>query len=122
MNQLRALWRGIVLALGVGLLIAGCSGGGSSLVGKWSRGNDQIYTFTKDGEMIKQEGAGREVMGYMVADGKTLYLKPKDRPTSLAYTISFPSENELILTPQAPGGAILPPSETEPIRFERVRE
>ena len=122
MTRLRALLCAIPLVASLGFLAAGCSGGGHSVVGKWSRGNDQIYTFTKEGDLIKQEGAGREIMGYSVTEGTNLFLKQKERPTSLAYTISFPSENELVLTPQPPNGAILPPSETEPIRFERVRE
>ncbi len=112
----------VATALGIALIAASCSSkSGDSIVGKWARGNDLVFTFTKDGSMIRQEGAGSETMGYSVS-GTTLYLKPKDMPTSLVYTISFPAPDELVLTPQPAAGAAISQSDNEPIRFSRVSD
>jgi hypothetical protein len=111
-------WAG-ALALCVGLALAGCSGKPEqSIVGKWQRGNDVMVTFTKDGYMIKQEGINTDQMEYSVQEG-VLYLKPKDLPMSLPYTITFPSDDELVLTPQPVPGMKGTP-ETE--HLTRVRE
>src|SRR5690348_4666226 len=68
-------------ASGAALALAACSPGPEgSIVGKWARGNDLIFTFTPDGDMIRQEGAGTDTMGYSIS-GTNLYLKPKDLPT-----------------------------------------
>jgi hypothetical protein len=109
------------LAICAGLALVACSSkDGNSIVGKWAKGNDSIFTFTKDGKMTKQEGITTEEMDYSVQDGKTLFLKPKDLPMSLQFTIEFPSENEMILTPQQPKGAITQPQSLEPVQLTRV--
>jgi hypothetical protein len=112
-----------VLTVCLGLALAACSPKeANGIVGKWAKGNDTIFTFTKDGTMTKQEGITTEEMEYSVQDGNTLFLKPKDLPMSLQFTIEFPSENEIILTPQAPKGAITQPQSLEPVHLTRVPE
>ena len=120
MNRLRIF----TLAFGLAVAAASCSQTqGPSIVGKWARGNDVTFTFTKDGQMIKEEGTGRETMGYSISDGTNLYLKPKDLPMSIGYAISFPSENEMVLTMKPPDRAgITPPQDNESMHFTRVRE
>jgi hypothetical protein len=109
------------LAICAGLALAACSSKPeNSIVGKWAKGNDTIFTFTKDGTMTKQEGITTEEMEYSVQDGNTLFLKPKDLPMSIQFSISFPSENEIILTPQQPKGAITQPQSLEPVHLTRV--
>jgi hypothetical protein len=111
------------LTVCLGLALAACSSKDTNgVVGKWAKGNDTIFTFTKDGKMTKQEGITTEEMEYSVQDGNTLYLKPKDLPMSLGFTITFPSENEMILTPQQPRGVITQPQSLEPVHLTRVRE
>jgi len=111
-----------VVVLSLALAAVSCSPKSeASLVGKWASGNDLVFTFTKDGDMIRQEGAGSETMGYSVS-GTTLYLKPKDLPTSLGYAISFPSEKELVLTPQPIRGVAISRQDTSPIRLSRVSD
>ena len=108
------------MLLSLALAVVSCSQkSGPSLVGKWSRGNDLIFTFTKDGDMIRQEGASSETMGYSLS-GTNLYVKPKDLPISLTYGISFPSTNELVLTLQPASGTATSQQDTEPIRLSRV--
>jgi hypothetical protein len=112
-------WAGAV-ALCAGLALAGCSQKDEhSIVGKWQRGNDVMVTFTKDGDMIKQSGINTDAMEYSVKDG-VLYLKPKDLPMSLPYTITFPSDNELVLTPQPVRGVAS--QNPEPEHLTRVKE
>jgi hypothetical protein len=111
------------LAVCLGLALAACSPEETkSIVGKWAKGNDTIFTFTKDGTMTKQEGITTEDMEYSVQDGNTLFLKPKDLPMSLQFTMAFPSENEMVLTPQLPKGAIAQPQSLEPVHLTRVPE
>jgi len=111
------------LTVCLGLAIAACSPKDEhSIVGKWAKGNDTIFTFTKDGTMTKQEGITTEEMEYSVQDGNTLFLKPKDLPMSLGFTIAYPSENEIILTPQVPKNAITQPQSLEPVHLTRVPE
>ncbi len=112
-----------VLTICLGLALAACSSKDTnSIVGKWAKGNDTIFTFTKDGMMTKQEGITTEEMEYSVQDGKTLFLKPKDLPMSLGFTIAYPSENEIILTPQMPKNAVTQPQLLEPVHLTRVPE
>jgi hypothetical protein len=78
-----------------------------------------MVTFTKDGNMIKQSGINTDEMEYSVQDG-VLYLKPKDLPMSLPYAITFPSDNELVLTPQPVRGVAQ--QSAEPEHLTRVKE
>jgi hypothetical protein len=111
------------LTVCLGLALGACSSKQeNSIVGKWAKGNDTIFTFSKDGTMTKQEGINTEEMGYTVQDGTTLFLKPKDLPMSLEFTISFPSEDEMILTPQPPKDAPAQAESLEPVQLTRVRE
>ena len=111
------------LAIGIALAAAGCSSKpGDSIVGKWASGNDVVFTFTQDGDMIKEERAATEKMGYSIAEGPTLYLKPKNQPMSFAFAISFPSADELVLTPQPVKGIIMPPQDNSPIHLTRVKQ
>lgn len=108
----------LAVALSLTLGVAGCSSKqGPGIVGKWAQGNDLVFTFTKDGDMIREEGASSETMGYSVK-GTTLYLKPKDQPMSLVYTVSFPTDREIVLTPQT----TQPGQDATPIQLTRVAE
>ncbi len=119
-NRGRWVW---ALAVCAGLALAGCSSKTeNSIVGKWAKGNDTIFTFTKDGTMTKQEGITTEEMEYSVQDGNTLFLKPKDLPMSLEFSMVFPSTNEMVLTPQQPRGTITQPQSLEPVRLTRVSD
>ena len=103
-------------AVSLTLMLAACSSKPTPrIVGKWARGNDLIFTFTKDGDLVRQEGASSETLGYSIS-GTTLFVKPKDQPVSLAYTISFPSQNELVLTPESPPAG----QDSEPVQLTRV--
>jgi hypothetical protein len=111
------------LSICLGLALAACSAKDENgVVGKWAKGNDTIFTFTKDGTMTKQEGINTEEMEYSVQDGSTLYLKPKDLPMSLEFKIEFPSTNEMVLTPRQPRGTITQAQSLEPVHLTRVRE
>jgi hypothetical protein len=115
--------RVLALAICLGLALGACSSKeGQGIVGKWARGNDAIFTFTKDGRMTKQEGINTDEMEYSIQDGTTLLLKPKDLPMSLRFTISFPSDNEMILTPLPQKGAITQPQSLDPVDLTRVSE
>jgi hypothetical protein len=116
----RWAWAVILCA---GLALGGCSPKQeNSVVGKWAKGNDTIVTFTADGKVINQAGISTEEMSYTVQDGTTLFLKPKDLPMSLQYTITFPSADEMVLTLRPPKGAAASAQPPEQSHFTRVKE
>lgn len=110
------------LAICAGLALGACSKPADSIVGKWANGNDTIVTFTKDGKIIRQEGATTEEMEYSIQDGTNLYIKLKDAPTSMQFNFAFPSDNELVLTVVPPKDVIAPPQAVEPVHFTRVEQ
>jgi len=111
------------LLLCAGLALAGCSGKDEhSVLGKWQSGNDLMVSFGKDGYMTKQQGITTEQMEYSVQNGTTLYVKPKDLPMSLEFELTFPSDNELVLTPKPPAGMKAQAADQAPVHLTRVKE
>jgi hypothetical protein len=110
------------LAVCAGLTLAACSNPVDRIVGKWASGNDIIVTFTKEGKVIRQEGATTDEMDYSIQGGTNLYLKVKDAPTSMQFNIAFPSDQEMVLTLVPRKDVITPPQAIEPVRFTRVEE
>jgi hypothetical protein len=108
------------LAICAGLTLGACSKPADSIVGKWAKGNDTVITFTKDGQVISQEGSRTEEMEYTMEGGTNLYLKLKDAPTSIHFTVDFPGDREMTLTPQPPKDAIMQPQSAEPVHFTRL--
>jgi hypothetical protein len=108
------------LAFCLALFVGGCSKPATGLVGKWSTGSDTVVTFTKDGQVITQEGGKTEEMEYSIEGGTNLYLKLKDEPTSRQFNVAFPSDKEMLLTFQPSKDVITPPQSIEPVHFTRL--
>lgn len=103
----------IVLAALIGLIAASCSEkAGTSLVGKWSHGDNTTVTFTASGSAINQENGKTETGEYSISNVTTLTLKLPGARAPMEFDVVSLTDKEMILT----GHSV----KTDLIKFTRV--